>query len=155
MLERTRLLARKGAKLNIRRLTMLAEMCDAIEAGKAKDVLKPIEVNDKILDVPKHLNMEEWHCGTSACVAGHAMFHPAFNAEGFGPGSYWTDLVRPSYDKNSTWFSLTKFFEIDFANSLRIFSNDEYDTSDGQPVTAAEVAARIREMIAADGADKK
>lgn len=102
---------------------------------------------------PEKFDLGHWICGTTACAVGHACSIPEFRAEGLGWNSKQSrtrfENPAPRFGGSEGWYAVQKFFDLDYGQATALFLDDSYDTH-GERTTAAEVAQRIREVVASD-----
>ncbi len=95
-------------------------------------------------------------CGTVACAFGHACLIPEFQAAGLSPGwsaagNLFPTLAGFTGEPGDTFAIAAAFFGLDLRDSFHLFEPDEYVDDREQPASSirpAEVAARIRELVA-------
>lgn len=156
--------------MNIDRLTKLADLLDTVPVDKF-DLNYWGEARTRYSPAPEHLDIAKDECGTTACACGWACTIPEFREAGLHlelVSSVW----RPSYDLvyekteldrlpmgKVTYTNLSAaaaFFDLSRDAAERLFYPDSYfrpedwddPDRDGYATTPAEVAARIRELIA-------
>ena len=95
-------------------------------------------------------------CGTSACAVGLACLMPEFQKQGLGTTGV-TPVVSTLDGKEiaNGWGAVHLFFGVDTRNAHYLFDPDYYTTDEAgaQSITPKMVAARIREVVAADDRD--
>lgn len=96
-------------------------------------------------------DMHDWKCGTAACAAGTAMFHPWFNARGFKAKQRLAHGYQPlnTYKKangwDEGWAAVESFFGLSTTDAEYIFTDFNYVVMGD--VAPKHVAARIRKFV--------
>lgn len=129
--------------MNIQYLEMLAARLEQINPNT-----DPI-----IFDIETWFYQEDPGCGTAACAIGIACMMPEFQALGLSLQDDVTcpQFRYPHYNGSSGWLGVVGFFDFVGAKE-RSISNYLFDPSGydpHEPPTAAMVAARIRDEVAA------
>lgn len=88
-------------------------------------------------------HIDGWTCGTTACAVGHACFDPWFNEQGLRINEYGA----PSFEDETSWWAVEKFFELGEDDAFHLFSGGNYPKE--QETTPLDVADRIEAFIAA------
>lgn len=94
--------------------------------------------------------LKQWSCGTSACALGSAMYHPWFIEQGLVPsrdGRTPNLIVGCRRSPLGGFAVASKFFGITDEQSEWLFDPEKYD-DDGPNITPAQVAKRVRTLIA-------
>lgn len=94
-------------------------------------------------------NLRHWDCGTTACAVGWAARDPGFQAEGLRLVGRELGLV-PKYDDETGIWAAEAFFGLGWDVTCNLFLSSRY--WDGTDTRPGQVAARIRELLAADPA---
>ena len=117
---------------------------------------RPCTLEEELDENPNVTPLEAAHnCGTSACAVGLACLMPEFQKQGL------TTLGgQPVYNGAKHWAAVGLFFDINMHMAHHLFDPEDYegeadiyDSSDYEKITPQMVAARIREVVAADDRD--
>ncbi len=107
---------------------------------RTADLMREVAYRGPVPGAPK-FNLENWHCGTTACAIGHAGVDPWHIEQGLHlyAGRHGT----PVCGEDSSWGAVEKFYGITPFQACALFHPDHYSRPD-QPL---EVAHRIERFL--------
>lgn len=117
--------------------------------------------------MPEETGKNEPHpCGFSACAVGHMCVDPRFQVLGLKADPAWTPLYQPTVEEAATleteplsteddevisplesFEAVALFFGITYEDALWLFQDNSYPHIVGTTITAADVAARIQQLL--------
>jgi hypothetical protein len=91
--------------------------------------------------------MDNWVCGTTACAIGWAAQDSIFKEEGLT-----LMFHTPQFNEASGFYAVENFFDISVSIARALFAPESYrqDVNFTCIATPADVAARVRELLASE-----
>lgn len=111
---------------------------DEDEEVEVTRVIEAFDLDDWTNAIGQYCDSDRPDCGYSACAVGHAMFDHRFNALGLV-----NHKGAPSYQGETDWDAVEKFFDISGSTAWKLFSPNSYD----EDVTPKDVAAQVQKLI--------
>ncbi len=88
-------------------------------------------------------NLDDWHCGTSACAVGHACISPMIVGQWL---TYDSVMPDPVFEGKVGWPAVERFFDLSTDEAEGLFGDWRYEGR--SDTTPEQVATRIEEFIA-------